>query len=49
MDHQADPERAPRRGCRCALFITEPDGTIPRSYAACAWHQQIARENRVDA
>lgn len=47
MGAKDDPERAPRRGCVCAVFITEPDGTHPRTYARCLAHKRIARENYV--
>lgn len=45
MGAKDDPERAPRRGCLCALFITAEDGTHPRSYTRCLEHRRIAREN----
>jgi hypothetical protein len=43
-----DPERAPRRGCQCALFITEEGGTQPGTCViGCLEHRRIAKENFV--
>lgn len=43
-----DPDRIPPRGCRCVLFITEPDGTQPGTCViGCLVHKRVAKENFV--
>jgi hypothetical protein len=39
------PDRTPRRGCTCVLFITEESGTQRGTYARCLDHKRIARQN----
>jgi hypothetical protein len=49
MSAKGDPERAPRRGCACVLFITEAGGTQPGTCViGCLLHKRVAKENHLD-
>lgn len=46
MGAKGDLERAERRGCCCAVFVTEAGGTQRGSYTRCLEHKRTAKENR---